>query len=114
MTSTRNTDSKFWGICIPVRIALAVLVWFLPEAWLPAAGAVALLGVAWLLYRFVTYDSQQLGVFKQHVTWNNLRPIHVAIWGLFSFLALTKNPHAKFIPFADVFLGAVGRSLLVR
>jgi hypothetical protein len=112
MASSR--DSKYWGICIPARITLAVLLWFIPDSWLPAAGAAALLGVAWLLFRFATFDSKQLGVFKQPVTWNSLRPVHAAVWGLFGFLALTKNPHARFIPFADVLLGAVGRSLMLR
>ena len=109
--SSRNAGSKFWGICIPVRLVLALVVWFLPSDWLPLAGFVAMVGVVGLMYRFATYDSKQVGVFKQPVTWNNLRPIHACVWAIFAYLAVTKNPRAKFIPFADVLLGAAARTM---
>jgi hypothetical protein len=109
--SQMDLGSKFWGMCVPARITIALIVWFIPTVWLPAAGIIALVGVGWLVYRFATFDSTQVGVFKQPVTWNFLRPMHAAVWSLFAYLALTKNTHAKFFPFADVVLGAAVRAM---
>jgi hypothetical protein len=102
-------DSKFWRYCVPARVVVGVVVWFLPERWLPLAGCIALAGVAGLLYRTFTYDEKQLGAFNQRVTWNTLRPLHAMIWTLFAVLALSKNPHSKWIPFIDVGFGALAR-----
>jgi hypothetical protein len=97
--------SKFWQFCVPVRVLLAIAVCFLPTRFLPYAGALALFGVAGLLYRFFTYTDSQLGAFNQRVTWNSVRPLHAMIWALFAVLAVSKNTRAKWIPFVDVAVG---------
>jgi hypothetical protein len=98
-------------VCIPTRLVLALVVIFLPNSWLPVAGAVALIGVGGLLYRTATFDDQQLGAFKQPVTWNSARPIHAIFWTVFAILALSKNSAAKLIPWLDVLFGVFSRGL---
>ena len=104
-----SLSSKFWHVCVPTRLLLAVVVYALPDRWLPVAGIVALFGAAGLLYRFATYTESQVGAFKQRVTWNNVRPFHALMWIIFAVLALSQNKRAKWIPVIDIAMGCLFR-----
>lgn len=104
-----SVDAKFWGMCIPVRLTIAVVVLLFPNRWLPFAGAVALIGALGLVFRTLTYSPSQLGAFKQKVYWNNLRPVHALMWFVFAVLAFKQDSRAKIIPFIDVVFGAIAR-----
>ena len=101
----RTLSDKFWLWCIPARLVIALVVGFIPADWLPFAGALALIGAGGLLYRAFTFNKQQLGAFKQPVTWNDTRPVHATLWILFAFLAFYKKDIARIIPFVDVLFG---------
>ena len=112
MPSHQYLNSVFWRVCIPVRLGIATMVWFLPDRWLPLVGLVAIIGAVYLMYRFLTFEAKQEGIFGQPVVWNHLRPMHALVWVVFAYLAFMKNPHAKILQFGDVLLGAVAHSLL--
>lgn len=108
-----NTLSgKFWYRCVPARLVIAVALSLVPLTWLPLFGVAALFGAAGLLYRTVTYNRRQVGVFNQPVTWNAARPIHALLWLVFGILAISQNPRARVIPFIDVLVGIVAHCLL--
>jgi hypothetical protein len=107
-----SVNAKFWGVCVPVRLAIAVVVCLFPNRWLPFAGAVALIGAIGLIFRTLTYSPAQLSFFKHKVYWNNLRPVHAFMWLVFAFLAFEQDPRAKIIPFIDVVFGAIAREHL--
>jgi hypothetical protein len=102
---TKALTRKFWLGCVPARLVMALVLYFVPLSWLPFFGVAALFGVAGLLYRTFTYDRQQVGVFKQPVTWNAARPVHALIWLVFAILAISRNSCARIVPFIDVLAG---------
>ena len=46
-------------------------------------------------------------VFGDRIWWNDVRPIHAILYGLFAYYALKKSPHAWTFLATDVVLGAV-------
>ena len=105
--SGKSLSRKFWLGCVSARLALALAVGVVPLTWLPLVGVVSLFGVAGLLYRFFTYNEQQVGAFHQPVTWNGARPVHALLWFVFAILALSESPSARIIPYLDLVVGIV-------
>ena len=67
-------------------------------ALLPAMGFFLIYGMGW--------RKTGAEVFGYRIWWNELRPIHGALWLLFAVMAIQRWPHTWYILFADVALGA--------
>lgn len=92
--------------CIGARIALALAARAMPLAWLPYAGAAALLPAIGFFTIYI-FDLRKTGaeVFGDQIWWNSLRPIHGAMYTGFAYMAFQKNPYAWMVLAADAALG---------
>ena len=99
-------DVLFVLLCIPTRISLVVLAQRASVETVKAMGYVALLPVMGFLTLFAS-DGRSTGAFGQPVWWNALRPVHAALYAVFSILAIAEKPLA-WLPLAiDVLLGVI-------
>ena len=99
----------FWGVCLPVRTAIGLLVLFLPRATLPYAGALlaavslGFVGTALL----VLTGHKTKGGFHQDIWWNAARPVHALLWGVASAAALARVERVSgAVLLGDVLFGA--------
>ena len=67
----------YYGVCIPVRILLAVLIVILPNKYMKYLILPLIILLCIIIYRYITYDENQIGTFKQKVTWQKLRIPHM-------------------------------------
>jgi hypothetical protein len=74
--------------------------------FLPYLGYLALLPTLGFIYIFAT-DSRKTGaeVFGEKIWWNNLRPVHALLYGLFAYNAINKNHNAWIYLLIDVLIG---------
>lgn len=98
--------SKFFTQCIPARCLLAAGVYATKDEymkyWMAPAGLAAVAGV----YRYATYNDDQIGAFGQKVWWNNTRIIHSIISIIFIILiAQGKYNYARALPIIDLIIG---------
>jgi hypothetical protein len=94
--------------CIGTRLAFVWIAKTISLQYLPFLGYAALVPAIGFMYFFLT-GTRQTGVevFGDKIWWNNLRPVHAAIYGLFAYYAIQKNRNAWLILLADVILGLV-------
>ena len=92
--------------CIGTRAALAYIAAIASSSFLPILGAIALIPAIGfvLIYKF---DLRKTGaeVFGEKIWWNDLRPVHAAIYGAFAVAALAGWRRAWVFLAADVVLG---------
>jgi len=96
---------KFWMICIPLRIALAIGLFYLPEKYTPIVGVLSVLIGLGFLIQFFRYTEDQVGAFGQKVWWNKNRFIHSLLWILLAYLIYVKDSKYKIVLFVDVAIG---------
>jgi hypothetical protein len=74
----------------------------------PYLGYVALLFVTGFIYIFIT-GSRKTGVevFGGKIWWNDLRPVHALMYGLFAYNAINKNHNAWIFLLIDVIIGLI-------
>jgi hypothetical protein len=74
--------------------------------FLPLLGYLALLPMIGFIYIYLT-GSRQTGaeVFGAKIWWNNLRPIHALLYGLFAYYAIQRSTFAWKFLLADVLIG---------
>jgi hypothetical protein len=77
--------------------------------YLPVMGLLAFLPAIGFIYIYMT-DSRQTGkeVFDDKIWWNDLRPIHGALYILFGILALQSDPNAWIVLLIDIIIGLFG------
>lgn len=94
--------------CIGSRLLLTLLAKTIPLEYLPIMGYLAIIPALGFLFIYLT-GSRKTGpeVFGEKIWWNNLRPIHSAMYALFAYAAITKNRNAWMVLLADVTLGLV-------
>ena len=51
------------------------------------------------------YRKTGLEVAGEKIWWNDMRPVHSALYGLFAYSAITKNAHAWIFLLMDTLLG---------
>ena len=92
--------------CIGVRTLFVLIAKNSSTDILPYLGYLALLPAIGFFYIFLT-GSRKTGaeVFGERIWWNNLRPIHGLLYGLFAYNAITKNTNAWIYLLVDVLLG---------
>ena len=92
--------------CIGLRSLFVVIAKNIDIKLLPYLGYLALLPAIGFIYIYVT-DSRKTGAetFGEKIWWNNLRPVHALMYGLFAFNAINKNPNAWIYLLIDVLIG---------
>jgi len=74
---------------------------------LTVLGLLALIPVyGWFYIIFFGKRDTGLEVFGGKIWWQNLRPVHMLLWGFFSYLAVTGNRKAWIVLLVDTLLGA--------
>jgi hypothetical protein len=108
MNTTQKRFLLFLIGCIGTR---ALFVWIAKTVdirYLPYLGYLALLPAIGFFYIFFT-KSRETGaeVFGGKIWWNDLRPLHGLIYGLFAYNAIQMNPNSWLYLLADVLIGLV-------
>jgi len=93
--------------CIGVRSALVWLAYAYP-AYLPLMGIVAIAPAIGFLTIYLG-DLRKTGpeVVGDRIWWNNLRPIHGFLYGLFAYMALNQDNRAWIVLLIDVMIGFI-------
>lgn len=107
----RRLARLFWGVCIPVRIAVGVIALvaglYMPLYALPllalytGATTLGFLHNAALALR----GQKSRGVFGGIVWWNRVRWVHIALWATTCVLAMAKIRWAAALLLVDAFIG---------
>ena len=92
--------------CIGTRSLFAYIAKNIGLRYLPLLGYLALLPMIGFIYIYFT-GSRQTGaeVFGAKIWWNNLRPIHALLYGLFAYYAIQRSNFAWKFLLADVIIG---------
>ena len=94
--------------CIGSRLALTALSAFSPKWILSILGYFALMPViGWFYIIFIGKRDTGLEVFGDKIWWKMLRPIHLFLWGLFAYFAISGNTHSWVILLIDTLIGLV-------
>jgi hypothetical protein len=92
--------------CIGTRSFFVYLAKYINIEYLPFLGYLALLPTIGFIYIFLTGSRDTgLEVFGDKIWWNNLRPLHALLYGLFAYNAINKNLFAWKFLFIDVIIG---------
>jgi hypothetical protein len=94
--------------CILVRTIFVFIAKYISLKYLPYLGYLALLPSIGFFYIYFT-GTRKTGVevFGDKIWWNNLRPIHGLLYGLFAYNAINKNPLSWIYLLIDVILGLI-------
>ena len=92
--------------CIGTRVLFAYIAKNIGLRFLPLLGYLALLPMIGFIYIYLT-GSRQTGaeVFGAKIWWNNLRPLHALLYGLFAYYAIQRANFAWKFLLADVLIG---------
>ena len=92
--------------CIGTRLAFTALAAFSKGWLLILVGILALIPViGWFYIIFIGKRDTGFEILGDKIWWQNLRPIHMFLWGLFSYLAITGNPRAWQVLLGDTLFG---------
>ncbi len=91
--------------CIGVRVLFVISARNNPD-YLPIMGLLALIPALGFMYIYMN-DLRKTGteVFGDEIWWNNLRPVHGLLYGLFAITALNKQSYAWIFLLIDVLIG---------
>ena len=92
--------------CIGTRFLLVLITKYSPIQYLPILGYIALVPALGFIYIYLT-GSRKTGVevFNAKIWWNNLRPIHGLLYGLFAYNAINKNHNSWIYLLVDLIIG---------
>lgn len=92
--------------CIGSRSLFTLASYYSPAWILQILGFIALIPViGWFYIIFIGSRDTGLEVFGDKIWWKNLRPIHMILWGFFSFLAINGNRSAWIVLLVDTVIG---------
>jgi hypothetical protein len=94
--------------CIGSRFLFVIITKYSPIQYLPIFGYIALVPMFGFFYFYLT-GSRKTGVevFGDKIWWNNLRPIHGLLYGLFAYNAINKNTNSWIYLLVDVIFGLI-------
>jgi hypothetical protein len=92
--------------CILIRTLFVIISKNIDIKLLPYLGYLALIPSLGFFYIYLT-NSRKTGaeVFGDKIWWNNLRPLHGILYGLFAYNAINRNPNSYIYLLIDVILG---------
>lgn len=94
--------------CILVRLLLVYIAKNINSDYLPIMGIIALIISIGFMTIFILGLRKTGGeTFGDKIWWNNLRPVHSILYGIFAFLAITKNKNSWLILLLDVIIGLI-------
>jgi len=94
--------------CIGVRSLFVVIAKSINTTYLKYLGYLALLPAVGFIYIYLT-GSRKIGgeTFGEKIWWNDLRPVHSALYFLFAYNAISGNRQAWIYLLVDVLFGLV-------
>ncbi len=94
--------------CIGTRLFLVYLAKTVTTKYLNLLGYLALIPAIGFTYIYLT-DSRKTGaeVFGDKIWWNNLRPIHAMLYGIFALSAITEIKFSWIFLLMDVIFGLI-------
>jgi hypothetical protein len=94
--------------CIGTRLLFVFISKYANNDYLPYLGYLALIPMIGFFYIWLTGSRKTGGeVFGAKIWWDNLRPIHGIMYGLFAYAAINKNENAWIFLLIDVTIGLV-------
>jgi len=108
MNNLQKRFLLFLIACIGTRILFVIISKYIPNNYLPYLGYLALLPMIGFSLIWIT-NSRKTGaeVMGDKIWWNDLRPIHALLYGLFAYNAINKNENAWIYLLIDVIIGLV-------
>ena len=92
--------------CMGTRLAVTWMAWKASAPQLYAMGLVALaISVGFFVIWATGSRTTGPETFGERIWWNDLRPVHSALWGLFAWMALNGNHDAWKVLLLDVTIG---------
>ena len=92
--------------CIGSRLLITIISAFASNWLLVLLGYLALIPViGWFYIIFIGKRDTGIEVLGDKIWWKTLRPIHMTLWGLFAYFAISGNKHAWKILLADTLFG---------
>jgi hypothetical protein len=92
--------------CIGFRLFVTYLSYAANDWNLQVIGFVALYPVLyWFYVLFLVEPNTAWEKVSNMMWWKNLRPIHMMLWGLFAYLAISKNHMAYVVLLVDTAFG---------
>jgi hypothetical protein len=92
--------------CIGSRLAFTTISAFASGWFLKLFGIIALIPVlGWFYIIFIGKRDTGPEAIGGKIWWKSLRPIHMLLWGLFSYLAITGNKKAWIVLLIDTLFG---------
>ncbi len=103
----KNLKNKYLFACIPIRLSIALLIYYLPEKYIKYTIPIFILSILLTSFKYIQYEmnNNQIGAFGQKVWWNNIRLLHIII--LISYISCIyfKQDIYRIIMFIDLILG---------
>jgi hypothetical protein len=92
--------------CMSTRLLVAYAAKRISPKYLPVMGYLAALPAFGFAYIYMT-DWRDKGRFGQKAWWNDLRPVHAVLYGLFAWSAINGRADAWMFLFADAIFGLI-------
>lgn len=106
MTAEQKRILLFLFGCMGARLGLAWLAYAGSPSVVTALGYLALLPAAgFFAIYFLGLRKTGPEVFGDRIWWNDLRPLHGALYAAFAYAAITGKPYAWKILLADALIG---------
>lgn len=108
MITPINTRIKlFFLVCLPARIGIVLLAYYIPLKYLQLMGYITLIASIRFTYLFKNYKKGDKGGFGGNLWWNDMRLFHSITYLIFSIMAIRKNNKAYMILIFDIIIGAL-------
>jgi hypothetical protein len=92
--------------CIGVRLLFTLVAKYASKVYLPYLGILALIPViGWFYIIFIGKRDTGAEVFGDKIWWGGIRPIHLILYSIFSYLAIQKNTNAWIALLVDTLFG---------
>lgn len=100
--------SLFLFGCIGTRLLLTYISKIISIEYLPYLGYIAIIPMLGFMYIYLS-GSRETGaeVFGDKIWWNDLRPLHSLLYGLFAYNAILKHDYAWIFLLIDVSVGLI-------